>query len=102
MGQERILVAHDLAGDLQNGAGALVQALDQPVGIVEAVGEVVLAVLVAGALGDGAVILVLTSRRGRVSVLSSISQPPSGPTRTKTSGTTGVTGSAPKASPGLD
>ena len=43
----------------------------------------------------------LTSRRGKVSEFSSTSQAPSGPRRTKTSGTTGVTGSLPKARPGL-
>ncbi len=56
IGEEAVLLAHDLAGHFQDGAGALVQALDQPVGVVEAVGEIVLGILVARALGDLGVI----------------------------------------------
>ena len=49
IGEEGVLLAHDLAGHLQDGAGALIQALHQPVGVVEALGQIVLGILVAGA-----------------------------------------------------
>ena len=37
MGEKPVLLAHDLAGDLQYRAGALLQALGQPVGVLQAV-----------------------------------------------------------------
>ena len=40
MGQERILLAHDFAGHLQDRARALVETLHQPVRIVEAFGDI--------------------------------------------------------------
>ena len=39
--QEAVLLAHDLARDLEDGRGALVQRLDQPVGGLVALGEIV-------------------------------------------------------------
>ena len=50
MGQERVLLADDLGRDLDDRAGALIETLDEPIGVVEAIGQIVLAVLVAGAL----------------------------------------------------
>ena len=38
-GEEAVLLAHDLAGHLQDGLGALVEALHQPVGRGQAVGD---------------------------------------------------------------
>ena len=49
-GEKRVLLAHDLGCDLEDRTRALVEALYQPVGVVQALGEVGLGVLVARAL----------------------------------------------------
>ena len=46
VGEERVLLAHDLGRDLEDGLGALVERADQPGGGLQAVGEIAL-VLVA-------------------------------------------------------
>ena len=56
MGQKSVLLPHDLAGHLEDGSRTLVEALDQPVGVVEAVGEIFLGVLVAGTCGHAGII----------------------------------------------
>ena len=93
--QKGVLLAHDFAGDFEDGLGALVEALDQPGGIGLAFGEIGLVFFARGVLARPARrYWLLTSTRGSVSLFSSTSQVPSGAARTKTSGTTGWTGSA--------
>ena len=48
--EEAVLLAHDLLGDLQDGAGALVEALHQPVGGLQALEQIVLVLLGPGGL----------------------------------------------------
>ena len=38
-GEKAVLLAHDLGRDLEDGPGALVEALDQPVGGLQAIGK---------------------------------------------------------------
>ena len=42
VGQEAVLLAHDLLGHAQDGARPLIEALDQPVGVLQAVEQVAL------------------------------------------------------------
>ena len=64
-GQESILLAHDLGGDLQNGARPLVQALDQPVGRGEAVGDEGFFGVGARGLGDLGMIALVDQNPGQ-------------------------------------
>ena len=51
MGEEPVLLAHDLLGHAQDGAGALVEALHQPVGGLQALEQVALVLVGARRLG---------------------------------------------------
>ena len=50
--EEAVLLAHDLGRDLEDGGGALMQRLDQPIGLLVAVGEIVALGLAARRAGD--------------------------------------------------
>ena len=95
VGEEGVLLAHDLGRDLEDGLGALVERAHQPVRGLQAFGEIGLVARRSWRSWRprrGSVWL--TSTRGSVSELSSTSQPPSGPARTNTSGTIGCTRSS--------
>ena len=55
-GQEGVLLAHDLLGDLEDGLGALVEALHQPVGRLQAVGDEGLLLLAAAPAADAGMV----------------------------------------------
>ena len=63
--QEGVLLAHDLAGDLQDGPGALVQALHQPGGIGLALRHVELVLAARGGGGNARQILVVDQDAGQ-------------------------------------
>jgi hypothetical protein len=102
IGEEAVLLADDLGGDLEDGAGALVEALHQPVGGLQAVGSGRPVLRPAAAAVDLRVVdLVDQHPRQRVGV--ELDQPAAVRRRgrTKTSGTTVCTAASPKAWPGL-
>ena len=102
VGEEAVLLAHDLARHLEDGLGALVEALHQPVGGLQAVGEIGL--LPCRLRASSTTLRVIAAGRPEAAAACRIEldlPAAVGPSRTNTSGTTGCTGSAPKARPGL-
>ena len=100
--QEAVLLAHDLLGDAQDGARALVEALHQPVGALQALEQVALVLRRARGLGDGGVVAAVDEHaRQRVGVELHRSSCRRGPGRTSTSGRTGWICTEPNFRPGL-
>ncbi|MNL44122.1 hypothetical protein D3C87_1666770 [compost metagenome] len=56
VGEETILLAHDFRSHLENGLGPLVEALGEPVGGGQAIGEEGLLGRIARLLGDGRIV----------------------------------------------
>jgi len=99
--KERVLLTHDLGRHFEDGLGALIERANEPGRGLQTIGEIALVGLFLGGAGTCAKYVWLTSTFGKVSELSSTRKPPSGPGRTKTSGTIGCTTVVPKARPGF-
>ena len=99
--EERVLLAHDLGRDLEDGLGALIERAHQPGRGLQAIGEIGLVAGVARGAGDfGIVALIDQHLRQRVGIeLDDPAAIRSG--RTNTSGTIGCTRVEPKARPGF-
>ena len=81
VGEETVLLAHDFGGDLQNGAGALVERAHQPGRILQRIGEIGFVAVLADRLRQLGVID-LIDQHARQRGAASTCQPPSGPGRT--------------------
>ena len=69
VGEEGVLLAHDLGRHLEDGLGALIERADQPGRGLQAVGEIGLVLVALGGLGDvGVVALVDQHFRQRVGI----------------------------------
>ena len=99
--EEAILLAHDLLGHAQDGARALVEALHQPVGVLQAVEQIALVLVGARRLGHGGVVAAV-DEHARQGVVVEFHHPAAvWPGRTITSGSTGWICTEPNFRPGL-